>query len=173
MGKSDYASYNASSSPIQDLDKKRIAVVKTEWNADILDLLTESCRNTLRDHGIQDEHIHIVEVPGAFELPMGAKMVLSSQLKPDAIVCLGCVIKGETQHDVYINQAVSVSLSQLNLVSGVPVIFGVLTPNTYDQAMARADGTHGDKGKEAAIAALKMISLKEKLSQQSKKISFH
>jgi 6,7-dimethyl-8-ribityllumazine synthase len=173
MAESNYKSFSTKDHPIKDLSELSIGVVRTEWNSEIIDLMASNCKKTLVETGIDIKNIHCATVPGAFELPMGAKLLLSSISKPDAIICLGCVIKGETPHDQYISQAVSTAIAQLNLVSGVPVIFGVLTPNTREQGMARADGSHGDKGHEAAIAALKMISLKEQLASQGKKISFH
>ena len=111
-------------------------------------------------------------VPGSYELPLGAKYALGSQSKPDAIICLGCVIQGETKHDDYINYTIAEHISQLSLLSGTPIIFGVLTTNNKEQSLERSGGKHGNKGKECAESALKMISLKEKLSQKGNKIKF-
>ena len=126
--------------------------------------MVQSCEKELLNHGIAKDQLNIHRVPGSYELPMGAKLLLGSQLKPDAIICLGCVIQGATKHDDYINHTIARSINNLGLVSGTPIIFGVLTTNNQEQARERSDGTYGDKGAESAQAALKMISLKEKLS---------
>lgn len=172
MGKADYKRYSPKSYPIKDTKSLHIAVLSTEWNHNIVGKLKNACHNELIDHGIQKDNIYHYNVPGSYELPMGAKMVLSSSIKPDAIICLGCVIQGETKHDDYINHTIAKSINQIGLVSGVPTIFGVLTTNSKDQALARAGGDRGDKGIESAQAALKMISLKEQLEGQNRKISF-
>jgi 6,7-dimethyl-8-ribityllumazine synthase len=109
-----------------------------------------------------------ITVPGAFELPSGAKLLLS-QLSLDAVVCIGCVIKGETKHDEYISQAVANGIMQLSLMSGKPVIFGVLTPLDMQQALDRAGGKYGNKGIEAAHTALQMIQLQADIKQKDKK----
>ncbi len=157
---------------IEQIEDLKIALINTEWNPSIISTLTESCKATLLALGIVEDHIEIVTVPGSFELPLGAKYIIGSSNRPDAVICLGCVIQGETKHDDYINNSISKSISQLSLMSSTPVIFGVLTTNTADQAIARADGSKGDKGKESAYAALKMISLKQKCQNAKSKISF-
>lgn len=172
MADPDYRSYSEKEYPIKDLSILKIAIVHTEWNTSIVQKLTDSCTKELIANGLTKGQIHKFRVPGSYELPMGAKMILGSQLKTDAIICLGCVIQGETKHDDYINHTIARSINNIGLVSGIPVIFGVLTTNSREQAMARADGSHGDKGSESALAALKMISLKEQLAAKSKKISF-
>ena len=134
---------------------KKIGIVVSEWNKAVTFKLHEGCWETLLKHGVDEKDITLQIVPGSFELPMGARQ-LAIQEKPDAIICLGCVIKGETDHDKYINQAVASGIMQLGLTTGIPVIFGVLTPNTQEQAEERAGGKHGNKGVEAAIAALRM-----------------
>jgi len=172
MAAPDYSSYKAKDYPIANIDEIKVSIVRTEWNRDIVDLLESSCLDELKKLGVNPEHIKVHKVPGSYELPMGTKLVLGGPNQQDAIICLGCVIQGETKHDDYINHTIARSINQLGLVSGTPVIFGVLTTNTQEQAMARADGSHGAKGTESAIAALKMISLKESLNSKSKKISF-
>ena len=172
MGKADYRPFDLKEFPIKDISQLHIGVIRTEWNDEVVTTLADHCISELVRHGIDKESIHSFTVPGSFELPMGAKMMLSSSVKPDAIICLGCVIQGETKHDDYINHTIARSINSLSLVSGTPVIFGVLTVNDIDQARARAGGDRGDKGIESAIAALKMISLKEQLASRSRKISF-
>jgi 6,7-dimethyl-8-ribityllumazine synthase len=146
-------------------------VVVSEWNRDITNALFEGCLSTLKEHGVMEENIFHVHVPGSFELTSGAKMLISSKL-PDAVICLGCVIKGETRHDEYINLAVANGLTNLSLASGVPCIFGLLTTENMQQAKDRAGGAHGNKGVEAAVTALKMASLKRELKKPSKKIGY-
>jgi 6,7-dimethyl-8-ribityllumazine synthase len=133
-------------------------IVVADWNADITHPLWQGCYDTLIKHGALPEHIHTVQVPGTFELPVGARL-LNNQHKTDALICIGCVIKGETKHDEYISHAVASGLVQLGLALSKPVIFGVLTPNTHDQAIERAGGVHGNKGVEAAVTAIRMVDL--------------
>ena len=164
--------YSLDGCNLENIEDLKIAVINTEWNPGIISMLTESCKTTLLSLGITEDHIETVTVPGSFELPLGAKYIIGSANRPDAVICLGCVIQGETKHDDYINSSISKSISQLSLMSSTPVIFGVLTTNNEKQAIARADGNKGDKGKESAYAALKMISLKQKCQNSKSKISF-
>jgi 6,7-dimethyl-8-ribityllumazine synthase len=140
-----------------------VAVVTAEWNAPITGALREGALATLRRHGVREDRLHDVTVPGSFELPSAAQMLLEFR-EPDAVICLGCVIKGETRHDEYINQAVAQGLTQLSLQYGVPVVFGVLTTENEAQALDRAGGRHGNKGVEAAVTALRMAGLQARLS---------
>lgn len=164
--------YSLDGCSLEHIEDLKIAVINTEWNPDIISILTKSCKDTLLTLGITEDHIETITVPGSFELPLGAKYIIGSANRPDAVICLGCVIQGETKHDDYINNSISKSISQLSLMSSTPVIFGVLTTNTAEQAIARADGKKGDKGKESAYAALKMIGLKQKCQNSKSKISF-
>ena len=125
----------------------------------------------MRQHQAKEENIHLIQVPGSFELPVGAKMLMTRH-KLDAVICLGCVIKGETSHNEYINNAVAIGLTQLSMASGIPCIFGVLTPDNEQQAKDRAGGKYGNKGTEAAITAIRMAALKEELKQAKKSIGF-
>lgn len=143
-------------------DELKFGIVVSDWNKDITHTLYEGCYESLIKHGAQAENIYTVQVPGTFELPSGAR-ILAGREKVDAVICLGCVIKGETDHDVYINTAVAQGLVNLSIASGKPYIFGVLTPNTHEQAKDRAGGKYGNKGVEAAITAIRMAALaKEK-----------
>lgn len=137
---------------------KSFGIVTAEWNKDITFELLRGCIDTLKLHGVQEEDIHLSFVPGTFELPYAAK-ALAKQQHLSSVICLGCVIKGETDHDVYINTSVANALQQLNLSFDIPFIFGVLTPNNEQQAIDRAGGKHGNKGVEAAITALKMSTI--------------
>ncbi len=146
-------------------------IVVAEWNAHITHALYEGCYETLIRHGAKPENIHTVQVPGSFELPAGAR-ILNGQKSLDAVICLGCVIKGETNHNEYINQAVAQGLVTLSIASGKPFIFGVLTPNDEQQAIDRAGGKHGNKGVEAAVTAIRMAALKRGGAEGKKKIGF-
>lgn len=167
-----YEGFTLDKYPLKEVENLCIVIVRTEWNSSIVDKMHQSCMEQLVKCGLNSDNLHEFVVPGSYELPLGAKYVLGSTLKPDAIICLGCVIQGETKHDDYINHTIARNISQLSLISGTPVIFGVLTTNTKEQAEERAGGAHGNKGEECAFTALKMISLKEKLSSQAKKIRF-
>ena len=146
-------------------------IVVADWNKEITHALYEGCFDTLIKHGAKEENIHTAQVPGTFELPVAAKILASSK-KVDAVICLGCVIKGETSHNEYINQAVANGLANLSLVSGKPFIFGLLTPNDEQQAIDRAGGKHGNKGVEAAVTAIRMVALKKSLTKTEGKIGF-
>lgn len=142
-------------------------IIVAEWHEDVTSLLLDACNSTLKLHDVVEEDIHIVRVPGSYELPLGARL-LNNVKKLDAIICLGCLIKGETKHDEYIANAVSSGIMQLSLMISVPVIFGVLTTQNKEQALERAGGKHGNKGMEAAASALKMVAMKKALYPKQK-----
>lgn len=142
-------------SAIQD---KQFAVVVSEWNTEVTEALFQGCVATLLAHGAQAEYIHRVQVPGSFELSLGAQK-LAQKPEIDAVICLGCVIQGETRHFDFICDAVAKGITDVSLKYDKPVIFGVLTPNSQEQAMDRAGGKHGNKGDEAAITAIKMLAI--------------
>ena len=146
----------------------KIGIVVADWNTKITHALYEGCFDTLIKHGAQEENLQTVQVPGTFELPVAAKILLQNK-KLDAVICIGCVIKGETNHNEYINNAVSIGLTNLGIVSGVPCIFGVLTPNDEQQALDRSGGKYGNKGVEAAVTAIRMVAIKEDLKKSEKK----
>lgn len=155
----------------KDLSSKSIGIVWSRWNEDITAALKDGCIKTLKKNGLHKDNLHVIEVPGAFELPFGAKLLLGQQ-KLDAVICIGCVIKGETKHDEYINKTVAQTIAMLGLSSGKPVIYGVLTPNTKEQALDRAGGQFGNKGDEAAMTAIEMIHLSDQLPQNQSSIGF-
>jgi 6,7-dimethyl-8-ribityllumazine synthase len=137
-----------------------IVLVRTEWNAAIVDELTKGCKSELRRKNVK--RIITITVPGAVEIPFAIKHYWSTSGKkkrPDAFVALACVIKGDTPHFDYVCRAITDGVLQLNLSLPVPTIFGVLTVNDEEQARERIGGRHGHKGEEAAITALKMITL--------------
>ena len=146
-------------------------IVVSEWNAKITHSLYEGCYDTLLKHGAKEDDIHLLQVPGSFELAVGAKM-LADEHKSDAVICLGCVIKGETKHNEYINYAVANGLTSLSLFYSRPFVFGVLTPDSEEQALERAGGKHGNKGVEAAVTAIRMASLKKGMKGSKPKIGF-
>jgi 6,7-dimethyl-8-ribityllumazine synthase len=137
---------------------KRFGIAVAEWNQHITFALLEGCIDTLRHHGVDQNDIVIKVVPGTFELPFAAKAIAKSN-HVSAVICIGCVIKGETKHDEYINHSVAIALQQLNIELNIPFIFGVLTPNSEEQALDRAGGKHGNKGVEAAVTALRMANI--------------
>ena len=151
---------------VPNAEGMRFGIVVTDYHTDITYKMLESCTETLLKHGAKDKDIYVAHVSGAYELPLGARLLHDSK-ELDAMICFGCVIKGETQHDEYINQAVSQGLMHLGIQYAKPFVFGVLTPNTHEQAVARAGGKHGNKGIEAAITAIQMVDLKERLDPLS------
>lgn len=152
-------------------DGFKIGIVVSDWNQEITHSLYDACIETLESNGVRDKDIQTIHVPGTFELPVGAKLLLGEE-NFHAIICLGCVIKGETKHDEYISSAVANGLVNLGVLSSKPIIFGVLTPNTMEQALDRAGGKYGNKGVEAAITALKMANVKKSFKGFKVKIGF-
>ena len=146
-------------SEIPDGSSMKFGIAVSEWNEDITSALLEGAINTLQEHGVHRENIAVRTVPGSFELAFGAR-ILAEQTNPDAVICLGCVIKGETPHFEYICQGVTTGVMELNLDYDIPFIFGVLTTLNLQQAVDRAGGKHGNKGVEAAVTALKMAKLR-------------
>lgn len=163
------SSYDDSNMP--SASEMRFGIVVAEWNAHITHALYEGCIETLLKHGAWADNIHAVQVPGSFELPSAARMLIGAK-KLDAVIALGCVIQGETKHNEYINTAVANGLVQLGMASGIPCIFGVLTPDDEQQALDRAGGQHGNKGVEAAITAIRMAALKKSIGAGNQKIGF-
>jgi 6,7-dimethyl-8-ribityllumazine synthase len=140
---------------------KRIGIVVSEWNPTVTSSLLRGTTDTLLKFGVSPDDIMVEYVPGSFELTFGAKVMIEKS-NVDCVIILGCVIQGETPHFTFVCESVTQGTTQLNLTHNVPVIFGLLTTNTLDQAKARSGGRHGNKGDEAAITALKMIALKER-----------
>ncbi len=136
----------------------RFGIVVAEWNQEITGALLEGCFNTLRKHGVEESEIIVKHVPGTFELTLGAQW-LAEYEDLDGVICIGCVIQGETPHFTYICQGVTQGITKLNMDYNIPFVFGVLTTNTPEQAKDRAGGRHGNKGDEAAVTAIKMAAL--------------
>ena len=144
---------------IPDASGMKFGVVVSEWNEQVTASLLEGTLETLKKHKVSEENIYVRTVPGSFELPFGARVVGES-FSPDAVICLGCIIKGETSHFDYICQGVTQGITELNLDYDIPYIYGVLTTDTLQQALDRAGGKYGNKGDEAAITAIKMVALR-------------
>lgn len=137
----------------------RVVIVVSKWNPEITETLFQGAVNVLQSVGVRDENILRYDVPGSYELPAGADIALQKHPNLDGIICLGCVIQGETRHFEFISQAVATGIMKVGLEYHCPVIFGVLTPDTMQQAKDRAGGKYGNKGEEAAVALLEMIDL--------------
>ncbi|MCC8144890.1 MAG: 6,7-dimethyl-8-ribityllumazine synthase [Bacteroidales bacterium] len=140
---------------LPDASKMHFAIVVSEWNPDITLKLRDGAYNTLLKAGVKPENITVAYVPGSFELIYGAKRVVES-IRPDAIIGLGCVIRGDTPHFDYVCSGVTQGFAQMNVDGDIPYIFGLLTTDNLQQAIDRAGGKHGNKGDEAAITAIKM-----------------
>lgn len=140
----------------------RVAVVAAEWNPEVTDALLKGAVDTLRENGVKKSDIEVHHVPGTFELTTAADILLSRKTV-DAVICIGCVIQGETRHFEFICQAVSQGLTNVAIKHSRPVIFSVLTCDTMQQALDRAGGQHGNKGVEGAVTALKMIALEKSI----------
>ena len=138
--------------------RKRFAVVASRFNTEVTDRLLASCLKTLRAHGVPERSVKVVRVPGGFELPWAVAELARSK-RFDAVVALGCVLRGSTPQNDHISRATVAHLQRVSLDSRVPVVLGVITPNTWAQAVARTKGAF-DRGKEAAEAALAMAELR-------------
>ena len=158
-----------------DLKKKKIGIVVSEWNKEITEKLLQGSLDYLKKAGIDEENIVTEWVPGTFELTLGAQY-LNEYAAADAVICLGCIIKGETSHNHYLAESAAININLLSIRHNHPFSFGVLTVDTIEQGMDRAGGKAGNKGEEAAHAALYMLALKEKIktgkSQSKGKIGF-
>ncbi|MDH5396525.1 MAG: 6,7-dimethyl-8-ribityllumazine synthase [Cyclobacteriaceae bacterium] len=138
----------------------KVAIVVSEWNSEITEALYSGAVETLLKQGILSENIIRKDVPGSYELPLATQW-LANNVDVSAVLALGCVIQGETRHFDFICQAVAQGIMDVNLKTNKPVIFGVLTTDTKQQALDRAGGKHGNKGEEAAWSALKMLNIKQ------------
>ncbi|MBQ5680495.1 MAG: 6,7-dimethyl-8-ribityllumazine synthase [Bacteroidaceae bacterium] len=146
--------YNVHSVP--DATGMRVGIVVSEWNEKITGALLDGACKTLMKHGVREESINIKTVPGSFELVYGAARFVSSGLV-DVVIAIGCVIRGDTPHFDYICQGVTQGLADLNKEGKIPVIYGLLTCNTLEQAQERCGGMLGNKGDECAVTAIKMV----------------
>ena len=156
MGTSNLSNYDPESVP--NASDFRFGIVVSDWNREVTWALLDGAIKTLNKHGATDKNIIVKHVPGSFELTLGAQF-LAEYDDLDAVICLGCVIQGETPHFTYICQGVTQGITQLNMEYNLPFIFGVLTTLDQKQAFDRAGGKLGNKGDEAAITAIKMAAL--------------
>jgi 6,7-dimethyl-8-ribityllumazine synthase len=145
-------------SDLPDITSKKFGLVVSEWNNEITHALMSGALETLLKSGAKKENIIIRSVPGSFELTLGAQTLAQDQ-HIDAVLCLGCVIQGETPHFDFICNAVAQGITSLNLKFHKPVVFGVLTTHTLQQAIDRSGGKHGNKGDEAAMTGIKMLNI--------------
>ncbi|MDR0937732.1 MAG: 6,7-dimethyl-8-ribityllumazine synthase [Mediterranea sp.] len=141
---------------VPDAEEMRFGIIVSEWNYNITGSLLRGALDTLKKYHVPDEHILVKTVPGSFELTFAANQMMES-CDVDGIIILGCVVRGETPHFDYVCQGVTQGATQLNATADIPVIYGVLTTNTMEQAEERAGGRLGNKGDECAITAIKMV----------------
>jgi 6,7-dimethyl-8-ribityllumazine synthase len=154
MTTKDLSSYDYNSVP--NALNMRFGIVVSDWNSDITEKLLKGAIKTLTKHDALAEDIHVFHVPGSFELPFGARQVLE-RIDIDAVIVLGCVVRGGTPHFDYVCQGVTEGIARLNATQDIPVIFGLLTTDNMEQAFERAGGSLGNKGDEFAISAIKMF----------------
>jgi len=150
---------------IPDASSMRFGIVVSEWNHEITTALYDGAFQTLIKYGAKTDNIKKMNVPGSFELTSGARYFAEDH-QTDAVICLGCVIQGETKHFDFICMAVANGLTQLGILFSKPFIFGVLTTNDQQQAKDRSGGSHGNKGVEAAVTAIKMLAEKKRLTDE-------
>ncbi|CAA7196319.1 6,7-dimethyl-8-ribityllumazine synthase [Chryseobacterium potabilaquae] len=163
---SDYKPLN-----ITNADEFSIGIVFSEWNDFVTYNLRDAALEILQKEGVNPENIKLFPVPGAFELNF-ASMLLCKERKYDAIISIGCVIRGETPHFDYVCSAVAQGIKDCNILTDTPTIFCVLTDDTKEQSIARSGGNLGNKGVEAAVTALRMIDFKKTLSGKKGSIGF-
>ncbi|HUS86603.1 MAG TPA: 6,7-dimethyl-8-ribityllumazine synthase [Bacteroidales bacterium] len=164
MATTDLSSYDPSLVPSSS--DMRFGVVVSDWNNEVTWSLLRGTVETLMRHGTIEDNIIVKHVPGSFELPLGAKFIVEYE-EVDAVICLGCVIQGETPHFEYVCMGVTEGIGRLNLSYNIPFIFGVLTTSSKQQAIDRSGGKYGNKGDEAAITAIKMVALQREPGHNS------
>ncbi len=147
---------------IPSAEAYRFGIVVSQWNAEITGALYEGALSMLLKNGALADNIYTIQVPGSFELTSGADLLLGSK-ELDAVICLGCVIQGETRHFDFICNAVANGITNISIKHNKPVIFGVLTTDNLEQAKDRAGGRHGNKGEEAAVTAIIMSQIQSSL----------
>lgn len=149
---------------IENVDHFHFTVITAQWNHSVTSALEQGCIDTLIKSGVKKENIRVLSVPGSWELISAASMVVE-QGNTSAVICIGAVIRGGTPHFEYICQGVTDGLSRLCSRQSIPVIYGVLTLNNMEEAVERSGGRLGNKGDEAAVAALEMVNLRRSISQ--------
>ena len=169
MKKQNLSEYNSQNIPSGE--DMRVGIVVSKWNPEITEALLDGAIETLTKNGVSNEDIVVKYVPGSFELIQGAKLI-AENLMVDAVIVIGCVIRGETPHFDYISQAVALGIGNLNENYDVPFIFTVLTTENMEQAKDRAGGNHGNKGVEGAITAIEMIALQDEIISELEENSY-
>ena len=149
---------------VPNAENMRFGIVVSEWNNNITGPLLEGAISTLKKHGAKDKNILVQTVPGSFELTFGSAQMIKSG-KVDAVIAIGCVVRGDTPHFDYVCAGTTQGIAQLNAEGDIPVIYGLITTNTMQQAEDRAGGRLGNKGDECAITAIKMLDFKEKFQK--------
>lgn len=149
--------------PNTDNANFKIGIIVSMWNDAVTGALKEGALNTLWEAGVPKGNTLVYHVPGSFELPSAAAMLLEANEDIDAVICLGCIIQGETRHFEFIAQAVADGIAKVGIEYTIPVIFGVLTCDTAEQAADRSGGKHGNKGVEAAASCLQMLHTHKKM----------
>ncbi len=162
MSTRDLSDYDPSRVP--DAAGMKFGIVVADWNSEVTHSLLNGALTTLKRHGVTENDIIVSHVPGTFEITLGAQWMAEYE-DSDGIICLGCVIQGETPHFTYICEGVTHGVTQLNLEYNIPFIFGILTTLTLEQALDRAGGKHGNKGDEAAVTAIKMAALQRAMER--------
>ena len=147
---------------------RRFAIVASRFHEEIGKRLVDGAREALRRHGVADKDVLVVWVPGAFEIPQVA-LALAQRRVADAVVCVGCVIRGETPHFEYVAGEATRGIGEVARLTGVPATFGVITANTAEQAIERAGGRVGNRGEEAALAALELVGLFQTLGARARR----
>ncbi|HZJ73636.1 MAG TPA: 6,7-dimethyl-8-ribityllumazine synthase [Perlabentimonas sp.] len=155
---------NYDSSQVPSGKKMKFGIVVSDWNSEITHALLRGAYETLTAHGVKENNILVKHVPGSFELILGGQF-MAEYADLDGVICLGCVIQGETPHFTYVCQGVTQGIAELNMNYNIPFIFGLLTTNTPEQASDRAGGKHGNKGVEAAVTAIKMAALQNDMEE--------
>ena len=156
----------AKAQPLPDCKGKRFAIVTARFYGELADWLEDGARRALRDCGVRDEDVQCYSVPGCFELPLAAKRLIETQERLDAIVALGVVIRGATPHFDFVAGECARGIMTVQLATGVPIGFGVLTTENREQAEERADPARGDKGYEAALAAASLLAIPPESSRE-------
>lgn len=149
---------------IPSAKKMIFGIVVADWNSEVTHSLLDGAYKTLNEHGAKEDNILVKHVPGTFELTLGAQF-MAEYADLDAVICLGCVIQGETRHFDFICQSVTHGITELNMNYNIPFVFGVLTTNSMEQALDRSGGKHGNKGVEAAVTAIKMAALQKEMEE--------
>ncbi len=143
---------------VSKVKEMKFGIVVSNWNKNITNNLFDGAYKTLIKYGVKEANIKKIEVPGSFELVYGCKRMQNKNV--DALIAIGCIVKGETDHYDYICSSVSSGITQLNIINDIPIVFCVLTDHNIDQSINRSGGKHGNKGIESAVAAIKMACIK-------------